>query len=171
MTALVSTHSRPKAAGVCVIVGFTASHCFNTQPPEGGWLGGAALSRSEACFNTQPPEGGWAGGGSLGRMGRSFNTQPPEGGWLHVVADPDRFAVVSTHSRPKAAGAAAGYGAPVFGVSTHSRPKAAGRPTRSNLADTLCFNTQPPEGGWGCGGSVFGLAGSFNTQPPEGGWF
>ena len=126
LTALVSTHSRPKAAGVCVIVGFTASHCFNTQPPEGGWLGGAALSRSEACFNTQPPEGGWAGGGSLGRMGRSFNTQPPEGGWLHVVADPDRFAVVSTHSRPKAAGAAVAQFLGLLAVSTHSRPKAAG---------------------------------------------
>ena len=34
----------------------------------------------------------------------------------------------------------------------------------------ICFNTQPPEGGWqnpkseGCGKN------SFNTQPPEGGW-
>ena len=119
-------HTAARRRLVCVIVGFTASHCFNTQPPEGGWLGGAALSRSEACFNTQPPEGGWAGGGSLGRMGRSFNTQPPEGGWLHVVADPDRFAVVSTHSRPKAAGAAVAQFLGLLAVSTHSRPKAAG---------------------------------------------
>ena len=56
-------------------------HSFNTQPPEGGWLGfsdgdleviefqhTAARRRlghvSEyfvflTCFNTQPPEGGW----------------------------------------------------------------------------------------------------------------
>ena len=33
-----------------------------------------------------------------------------------------------------------------------------------------CFNTQPPEGGWeGCL-PVCGLRWSFNTQPPEGGW-
>ena len=34
----------------------------------------------------------------------------------------------------------------------------------------LCFNTQPPEGGWH---SVFIRQlqfNSFNTQPPEGGW-
>ena len=54
---------------------------FNTQPPEGGWLGGAAMSRSEACFNTQPLEGGWG--------------FPWE---MSVYAQ-----AVSTHSRPKAA--------------------------------------------------------------------
>ena len=54
-------------------------------------------------FNTQPPEGGWSyllppAGGR-----RSFNTQPPEGGWAvkHKAA---AHQVVSTHSRPKAAG-------------------------------------------------------------------
>ena len=36
--------------------------------------------------------------------------------------------------------------------------------------DGICFNTQPPEGGWS-----FVLAWTknpcgFNTQPPEGGW-
>ena len=56
-------------------------HCFNTQPPEGGWLrddiaaGISTVSTHSrlkaagvifipvlpvaACFNTQPPEGGW----------------------------------------------------------------------------------------------------------------
>ena len=33
---------------------------------------------------------------------------------------------VSTHSRPKAAGAVSAMSAPVMAVSTHSRPKAAG---------------------------------------------
>ena len=55
-------------------------------------------------------------------------------------------------------------------VSTHSRPKAAGFVTVGLPWFCVCFNTQPPEGGWkrvvllpsgGC---------SFNTQPPEGGW-
>ncbi len=35
----------------------------------------------------------------------SFNTQPPEGGWEHGKIDREWFTRVSTHSRPKAAGA------------------------------------------------------------------
>ena len=35
---MVSTHSRPKAAG-CGLCSVTANYCcFNTQPPEGGWV-------------------------------------------------------------------------------------------------------------------------------------
>ena len=33
-------------------------------------------------------------------------------------------------------------------VSTHSRPKAAGRAARPPRCGRSCFNTQPPEGGW-----------------------
>ena len=33
-----------------------------------------------------------------------------------------------------------------------------------------CFNTQPPEGGWGSVGKPIGAKKCFNTQPPEGGW-
>ena len=78
-------------------------------------------------------------------------------------------------------------------VSTHSRPKAAGSYCLRLHGHSLCFNTQPPEGGWegrllrfqifkvsthsrpkaaGCncytdqGSKISG----FNTQPPEGGW-
>ena len=56
--------------------------CFNTQPPEGGWLNRAfhnafqsvfqhtaARRRLDGCFRLQVPP-------------RGFNTQPPEGGWL-----------------------------------------------------------------------------------------
>ena len=32
-----------------------------------------------------------------------FNTQPPEGGWSRFIKT-ERFFIVSTHSRPKAAG-------------------------------------------------------------------
>ena len=35
---------------------------------------------------------------------RCFNTQPPEGGWAITQGDDMTEAVVSTHSRPKAAG-------------------------------------------------------------------
>ena len=79
-------------------------------------------------------------------------------------------ASVSTHSRPKAAGSDC-FGSvfpPV--VSTHSRPKAAGIKNLHFLFFALCFNTQPPEGGWSHGGGNSSGGGGFNTQPPEGGW-
>ena len=33
--------------------------CFNTQPPEGGWLIRLIPVFCSNGFNTQPPEGGW----------------------------------------------------------------------------------------------------------------
>ena len=55
----VSTHSRPKAAGVHQQTHQQPSASFNTQPPEGGWF--HFLQKIHYCpsFNTQPPEGGW----------------------------------------------------------------------------------------------------------------
>ena len=34
----------------------------------------------------------------------------------------------------------------------------------------ICFNTQPPEGGWTFPACSSEYVGRFNTQPPEGGW-
>ena len=144
---LVSTHSRPKAAGGNGRLLFPNSKSFNTQPPEGGWmaavwgmkllwqfqhtaarrrLGPMSPVSGERCsFNTQPPEGGWPSLRSQLLQSRSFNTQPPEGGWIVCSCC---------------------------------------------LSCKACFNTQPPEGGWhnAAGSSVH--HDSFNTQPPEGGW-
>ena len=77
---------------------------------------------------------------------------------------------VSTHSRPKAAGASLATCIRLLQVSTHSRPKAAGRLSLSLSRSVLCFNTQPPEGGWCAAVVAFALKPCFNTQPPEGGW-
>ena len=100
---------------------------------------------------------------------------------------------VSTHSRPKAAGfkmsrfrisvslfqhtaARRRLGGVVqllhasSYVSTHSRPKAAGKLLRGCMVSRLCFNTQPPEGGWRAPPNLPTHLLSFNTQPPEGGW-
>ena len=58
---MVSTHSRLKAAG-CNVARLTwHSKCFNTQPPEGGWIHESSLLLNKRRFNTQPPEGGWVG--------------------------------------------------------------------------------------------------------------
>ena len=77
-----------------------------------------------------------------------FNTQPPEGGWLIAILAGVHGQDVSTRSRPKAAGFAAGE--EIF-------------PARG-------FNTQPPEGGWPGPRLARRFRHGFNTQPPEGGW-
>ncbi len=100
----VSTHSRPKAAGKRMMRGLQMSVSFNTQPPEGGWPYLRTLSSICTSFNTQPPEGGWKGFGNYPKQHFCFNTQPPEGGWPSESKYFVPSGIVSTHSRPKAAG-------------------------------------------------------------------
>ena len=144
---------------------------FNTQPPEGGWRNRPPESAIRAGFNTQPPEGGWTHGcwttssaarfqhtAARRRLGRypsglrlpsgRFNTQPPEGGW-GITAGRDTGQLVSTHSRPKAAGARLNK---YTGTKKFQHTAARRRLEVVYLFPshpTSCFNTQPPEGGWG----------------------
>ena len=60
---------------------------------------------------------------------------------------------VSTHSRPKAAGKITTTATQVKTVSTHSRPKAAGKVAIYWAFCINRFNSQPPEGGW-----IFGVS-------------
>ena len=144
---IVSTHSRPKAAGPCRIVRPRLFKRFNTQPPEGGW----PVKRLHAA-----PRVEFQHTAARRRLGLqchhlgffrqfqhtaarrrlvpaprtrgtmcSFNTQPPEGGW-------DTSRQNNKH----------------YQVSTHSRPKAAGRGRLIQHPLWRGFNTQPPEGGW-----------------------
>ena len=126
--------------------------------------------RLSSSFNTQPPEGGWRNCVAQVSCLRCFNTQPPEGGWICACIVTSLNLLVSTHSRPKAAGCGFCRLRFIGVVSTHSRPKAAGKKVdlgvggywfqhtaaRRRLEQiykdrTLFyrFNTQPPEGGWG----------------------
>ena len=121
----VSTHSRPKAAAPLKIaaksLGLVSTH---SRPKAAGQNSGWRLPAA-GCFNTQPPEGGWLVFRLFHRRFRvSFNTQPPEGGWTAALKA--RYAQeVSTHSRPKAAVVLlVQFNKPSL-VSTHSRPKAA----------------------------------------------
>ena len=59
--------------------------CFNTQPPEGGWLLASHSAIRAFSFNTQPPEGGWVAVFPAFTSGYGFNTQPPEGGWNSLI--------------------------------------------------------------------------------------
>ena len=148
INAFVSTHSRPKAAGYGRLVQFQTTYRFNTQPPEGGWLRVWRQSGGNSRFNTQPPEGGWVCTNPPKYTPSRFNTQPPEGGWLFSSKNEDKHSIVSTHSRPKAAGSMSAYGPTDSVVSTHSRPKAAGGVNMTSYFVVQGFNTQPPEGGW-----------------------
>ena len=125
--ALVSTHSRPKAAGRVQRQQESAVAGFNTQPPEGGWSQLVQAYGREGAFQHTAARRRLAMVMSSVRARLSFNTQPPEGGWFAWFRYPSHTGLVSTHSRPKAAGLAVKFAGVFDFVSTHSRPKAAGR--------------------------------------------
>ena len=120
----VSTHSRPKAAGFCWQVRWSWAKFQHTAArrrlgrkltqcdPGRKFQHTAArrrlvlfesISSRFASFNTQPPEGGWFIATTIVSFFQRFNTQPPEGGWDGVRCAKE-MGMVSTHSRPKAAG-------------------------------------------------------------------
>ena len=78
--------------------------CFNTQPPEGGWLPLSKKSLSVTVFQHTAARRRLAlVADKIAANFMSFNTQPPEGGWTIFTTAMFRNHV-STHSRPKAAG-------------------------------------------------------------------
>ena len=79
--AIVSTHSRPKAA-VRITLPLCTPKSFNTQPPEGGWL-------KQAFFTCQKP--------TVSTHSRLKAAGLFSDGLFYL-------GIVSTHSRPKAAG-------------------------------------------------------------------
>ena len=80
----------------------------------------------------------------MARTVNRFNTQPPEGGWGDRQSRPD-FGLVSTHSRPKAAGSATPQRGGVHRVSTHSRPKAAAILSRRGRSESRVSTHSRPK--------------------------
>ena len=107
-------------------------HCFNTQPPEGGWNDkGEKHAVGDVSTHSRPKAAGfWVVNFPI--LPRCFNTQPPEGGWVEQFNQAFLVVFVSTHSRPKAAGAYTFSFKSSNVVSTHSRPKAAGIKARTH---------------------------------------
>ena len=103
--------------------------CFNTQPPEGGWvIRRVGPSATSVSTHSRPKAAGLDG---LDKQAYRFLFQHTAARRRLVACWPAerRGFMVSTHSRPKAAGLpclAIGLRLP---VSTHSRPKAAGSST------------------------------------------
>ena len=101
---VVSTHSRPKAAGCFSVARFNCAISFNTQPPEGGWRTRPDNRQIAARFNTQPPEGGWTSTGLPVKETSLFQHTAARRRLVAVQGHREVGFVVSTHSRPKAAG-------------------------------------------------------------------
>ena len=163
----VSTHSRPKAAALT-----------NGRLLNGRWFQHTAARRRLIISKFIP----------INR--RSFNTQPPEGG---CTASPSIKCevIVSTHSRPKAAGLKNSKYRQYHGVSTHSRPKAAALAATDSLVLQSFQHTAARRRLVSVTACISPCAmfqhtaarrrlnrqrvdtqsdACFNTQPPEGGW-
>ena len=96
-------------------------------------------------FNTQPPEGGCPKPRSPSPSCRCFNTQPPEGGCTSFFTD-IKSLIVSTRSRPKAAGIKP-VGRKLYEWFQHAAARRRLFWPKPALPDLQGFNTQPPEGG------------------------
>ena len=98
----------------------------------------------------------------------STHSRPKAAGALRIVIG--MRLVVSTHSRPKAAGPSTKGVGLLSIVSTHSRPKAAGTSLVGlPVATDVSTHSRPKAAGCGLCARQIGRRG-FNTQPPEGGW-
>ena len=125
--------------------------------------------RARSCFNTQPPEGGWPAKRSETATFASFNTQPPEGGWCRVWGRL-KMLIQFQHT---AARRRLDPSKPIKSAGILFQHTAARRRLGRLVllpGQGLCFNTQPPEGGWTNQQASIKSLKSFNTQPPEGGW-
>ena len=137
---MVSTHSRPKAAGPANGLLFTALKSFQLTAArrqlETYLVPNLPL---ELRFNSQPPEGSWPQKRGVEQAYRvSTHSRPKAAGLPFSRRLCGR--AVSTHSRPKAAGCFTNQNKPQRDVSTHSRPKAAGG-TRLSLYCTARVST------------------------------
>ena len=90
-----------------------------------------ALLRFRLCFNTQPPEGGWSRQCSIRADDGGFNTQPPEGGWDRKMAPLLTDKEFQHTAARRRLGIQGLQRLGVIAVSTHSRPKAAGASLKS----------------------------------------
>ena len=77
-----------------------------------------------------------------------FNTQPPEGGWTKNLTRIITHWLFQHTAARRRLDIPDAQTADISLVSTHSRPKAAGLRAGAAKPDSKRFNTQPPEGGW-----------------------
>ena len=123
---LVSTHSRPKAAGCIKFQRWVVCWCFNTQPPEGGWW--SIFKNIIGFFLFQHTA-------ARRRLAR-FASSVRKSKWFQHTAARRRLGKTMTRQ----------YQACLF-QHTAARRRLGQSYERRDASN--CFNTQPPEGGWG----------------------
>ena len=132
---------------VCPTTSYSKPPRFNSQPPEGGWVGFAIKHAIEYSFNSQPPEGGWSFRYFGAAGGNRFNSQPPEGGWIQAFGGDGMdflFQLTAARRRLDPQTGTAATKAP-FQLTAARRRLAA---SKNVFRTSKCFNSQPPEGGW-----------------------
>ena len=123
----VSTHSHPKAAGLLTLLQLhIPNHCFNTQPPEGGWKC-LCCGIMQTCLFQHTA--------TRRRLVETSVIQNYNQQFQHTAT---RRRLALDEAQAKIAEL----------VSTHSHPKAAGIGVMVGEVMARGFNTQPPEGGW-----------------------
>ena len=130
MAYLVSTHSRPKAAGLSRPFMSRQQASFNTQPPEGGWPAHGQARAAHLKFQHTAARRRLAVNIKIGRYKSWFQHTAARRRLVHTSLLLHQLVQVSTHSRTKAGGYGSAGGNLDITVSTHSRPKAAGTPFR-----------------------------------------
>ena len=145
----VSTHSRPKAAGAQRQPAQSLSKVStHSRPKAAGYHRCPRCFHSSVSTHSRPKAAGRKKVIGEDKVHR-FNSQPPEGGWLEMIAHKiARILFQLTAARRRLDGRRAGLSREDK-VSTHSRPKAAGILGVVGAHEPTCFNSQPPEGGWG----------------------
>ena len=125
----VSTHSRPKAAGITLITGVPGSGVStHSRPKAAGKLFGLLSETLPVSTHSRPKAAGYAAATAAIPITK-FQHTAARRRLGRNVCQVDKLTCVSTHSRPKAAGS----------------------PERLPWGIFVRFNTQPPEGGWNSG--------------------
>ena len=127
----VSTHSRPKAAGRYLENQRQKRNGFNTQPPEGGWAYGEIIPERTVSFQHTA-----ARRRLVRTIAKKINEKEFQHtaarrrlGWKKIMAGQEiRFQHTAARRR---LGFEQGVGLRAVQVSTHSRPKAAGASLKS----------------------------------------
>ena len=101
---VVSTHSRPKAAGESFWDALIITKWFQHTAARRRLGSAVWTQRCKQLFQHTAARRRLVLAVVIGLRRNCFNTQPPEGGW--ILADAKEYVEkgVSTHSRPKAAG-------------------------------------------------------------------
>ena len=166
----VSTHSHPKVAGLKYGRTFDLLDSFNTQPPEGGWPAVMIAYRclDQVSTHSHPKVAGYQNNW-ISKMNQFQHTATRR--WLDTKEWVDNVRqIVSTHSHPKVAGAPYRISRFRSKFQHTATRRWLGLPPQPPPLVLLCFNTQPPEGGWDEATLLRLWCARFNTQPPEGGW-